>query len=143
MNQLYPMYKFSTRGWSRKASACAKFGLAAFAVSSLTACGSVSEMTQQRVKQSETVVQQAQQSIGQSEDGAVELQQAKEHLGAAQTALSNNREEDAGRFAQQAQLEAELAVAKSQNGHAQRAASEVSASLETLRQESTRTPITQ
>jgi hypothetical protein len=139
MNYLSQIYEPSTS----RANAYAKFGLAAFAVTTLAACGSVSEMTQQRVKQSETVVQQAQQSIGQSEDGAVELQRAREHLAAAQTAVTNKREQDAGRFAQQAQLEAELAVAKSEGGHARRAANEVLASLETLRQESQRTPISQ
>lgn len=49
----------------------------------LSACSSVSDLTKQRVAQSETSVQQAQQTLGKSEQGAVELQQARDRLNAA------------------------------------------------------------
>ena len=104
----------------------------------LSACSGVSELTKERVAQSETSVQQAQQTAGKSEHGAVELQQAREKLAAAKSALANGQEQQAERSAAQAHLYAELAVAKSQSADARKAADEVLASLNTLRQETER-----
>lgn len=112
-------------------------GLSA-AVSLLVGCGGVSELTKERVARSETAVQSATQTLGNSETGAVELQRAKESLAKAQAALKANNEKDAERYAQHAQLSAELAVAKSQSGAARKAADEVLASIETLRREAAR-----
>jgi predicted nucleic acid-binding Zn-ribbon protein len=111
-----------------------------FAISSLIAagCGGVSEMTKDRVARSDTALKQATQTIGNSEAGAVELQAAREHMEQAQKALSDNKEEPAVRHAQQAELTAELAVAKSQSASAQRAAEELQASIRTLREEAER-----
>lgn len=106
----------------------------------LAGCSSVSEVTKERVARSETVVQQSQQTVGRSEAGAIEVQRAKELLEAAQKELREDNGEEAERFAARAQLTAELAVAKSQSASARRAADELQASLETLRQESARTP---
>lgn len=112
-------------------------GLSA-AVSLLAGCGGVSELTKERVARSETAVQSATQTIGNAETGAVELQRAKESLAKAQAALKAKNEKDAERYAQHAQLSAELAVAKSQSGAARKAADEVLASVETLRREAAR-----
>ena len=101
----------------------------------LAGCGGVSEVTKERVARSETSVQQAQQAIGTSEAGAVELQQAKEKLELAQRELKRDNAVGAERLASQAQLTAELAVAKSQSAQARKAADELFASIETLRQE--------
>ena len=111
-------------------------GLAALSV--FAGCGGVSEVTKERVARTETAVQQAQATVGNSEAGAVELQQAKEKLQAAQSELKRDRPKEAERFAAQAQLTAELAVAKSQSSQARRAADELLASIETLRQEAAR-----
>jgi septal ring factor EnvC (AmiA/AmiB activator) len=108
------------------------------AVAMLAGCGGVSEVTKERVARSETVVQQAQQTVGNSEAGAIELQKAKETLEAAQRELSKENAVAAERFASQAQLTAELAVAKSQSSQARKAADELLASIETLRQEAAR-----
>lgn len=105
----------------------------------LGGCGGVSEVTKERVARTETVVKQAQQSIGKSEAGAVELQRAQDTLAQAQRALKDKNEKQAERFAQHAQLDAELAVAKSQSTAARRAAEELQASLQTLREEASRT----
>jgi len=104
----------------------------------LSACASVSNLTNERVAQSETSVQQAQQTVGKSEQGAVELQQARERLDAAKSALAKGQQQQAERSAAQAHLYAELAVAKSQSADARKAANEVLASLNTLRQETQR-----
>ena len=111
-------------------------GFAAIGV--FAGCGGVSEVTKERVARSETAVQQAQQTVGNSEAGAVELQQAKEIAGAARAQLDRKNAKEAERLAQKAQLTAELAVAKSQSSQARRAADELLASIETLRQEAQR-----
>lgn len=114
-------------------------GLSA-AVSLLAGCGGVSELTKERVARSETVVTAATQTVGSSETGALELQRAKDNLAQAQAALKDGDEKSAERYAQHAQLGAELAIAKSQSGAARKAADEVLASIETLRREAARSP---
>ena len=118
-----------------KTIVAAAFGMSALA---LGACSTVSDLTQQRVAESETVVQQAQQTIGASESGAVELQQATEKLAVAKKALGDGQEQQAERAAHQAQLHAELALVRTQSAAARRSADEVLASVETLRKEAER-----
>jgi CHASE3 domain sensor protein len=104
----------------------------------LAGCGGVSEVTKERVARSDTSVQQAQQTIGNSEQGAIELQRAKDSLDRARQALKDGKEQPAERYAQLAQLDAELAVSKSQSASARRAADELLASIKQLRQEAQR-----
>ena len=103
-------------------------------------CSGVSEVTKERVARSETAVQQAQQTVGNSEAGQVELQRAKELMEAARKEVKEDNDIAADRYASQAQLTAELAAAKSQSAQARKAADEMLASIETLRQEATRGP---
>jgi hypothetical protein len=105
---------------------------------SLAACSSVSDLTKEHVARSETAVNQAQQTLGNSEAGAVELQRAKQNQEQARAALNKKDAKHADDFAQQAQLDAELAVAKSQTATARKAADELMASIQTLRQEAQR-----
>lgn len=112
--------------------------LGALAAGVVAGCGSISEVTKDRVARSETTVQQAEQTVGRSEAGAVELQRAKDNLDQARAALNKNNGEMAERHAHLAQLDAELAVAKSQSGAARRAADELLASIKTLREEAAR-----
>lgn len=107
----------------------------------LAACGGVSEVTKERVARSETAVQQAQQTVGSAEAGAIDIQKAKELMGSAHQQIEEKNGQTAERYAQQAQLTAELAVAKTQSAQARKAADELTASIETLRQEASRTPI--
>jgi hypothetical protein len=104
----------------------------------LGACTGVSAVTKERVAKGETSLQQAQQTLGQSEHGAIELQQAREKIAAAKSAMAKGQHEQAERMAAQAHLYAELAVAKSQSASARNSANEVLASLEMLRRESER-----
>ena len=104
----------------------------------LAGCGGVSEVTKERVARSDTSVQQAQQTIGNSEQGAIELQRAKENLDHARQAIKDGKEQPAERYAQLAQLDAELAVSKSQSATARKAADELLASIKQLRQEAQR-----
>lgn len=112
--------------------------LGVLAVGMLAGCSSVSEVTKDRVARSETSYQQAEQTVGRSEAGAVELQRAKDHLEQAKAALGKSNSQLAERHAQLAQLDAELAVSKSQSAAARKAADEVLASIQTLRQEAAR-----
>ncbi len=111
---------------------------------SFSAYGSnASDLAKERVAQSDTSVEQAQQTLGKSEHGAVSLQQARDKLNAAQSALDKKEWKEAERAAAQAHLFAELAVAKSQSADARKSANEVLASLEMLRQETERSTPTQ
>jgi len=107
-------------------------------VGGLAGCSGVSDLTKQRVSQSSIAIQQTEQTLGGSEDGAVELQRAKENQDAAQKAVTRDDEKNAQRSAALAALHAELAVAQSQSAEAKRAAAAVLASTQTLRQESER-----
>ena len=109
--------------------------LGALALGVVAGCSSVSEVTKDRVARSETTVQQAEQTVGRSEAGALELQRAKDNLEQARAALNKKQREPAERYAQLAQLDAELAVSKSQSAAARRAADELLASIKTLREE--------
>jgi hypothetical protein len=73
----------------------------------------------------------------------VELQQARAKLDDAKSALAKGQQQQAERSAAQAHLYAELAIAKSQSADARKAADEVLASLNMLRQETERTTPTQ
>jgi hypothetical protein len=108
------------------------------AVGVLAGCSSVSEVTKERVARSETSYTQAQQAVGRSEAGAVELQRSKDNLEQAKAALSKKESQKAERYAQLAQLDAELAVSKSQSAQARKAADELMASIQQLRQEVSR-----
>ena len=112
--------------------------LGALAVGVVAGCSSVPEVTKDRVARSETTVQQAEQTVGRSESGAVEIQRAKDNLEQARAALNKKQREPAERYAQLAQLDAELAIAKSQSAAARRAADELLASIKTLREEAAR-----
>jgi len=107
-------------------------------LSLVSGCSSISEVTRERVARSESSVQQAQQAVGRSEAGAVELQRAKDNLEQAKAALNDKQAQRAERLAQLAQLDAELATAKSQSGAARRAADELIESIKTLKQEAAR-----
>jgi hypothetical protein len=108
------------------------------ALVALSACSSVTPLTKERVAKGDTSVQQAQQTLGQSEHGAMELQQARDKIAAAKSAVAKNKDQEAQRLAAQAHLYAELAIAKSQSASTRKSADEVLASVETLRQEAER-----
>ena len=102
----------------------------------------MSKATKEAVARADSRFQQAQQALGNSEGGAVELQRAKNHLEQAQKAVKDGDDEPAQRHAQQAELDVELAVAKAQNSTARKAANEMQASIQQLRQETQRPPTT-
>jgi Skp family chaperone for outer membrane proteins len=119
-----------------------RFCVGAATLVMLGACSSVSKTTKEAVARADSRFQQAQQSLGNSEGGAVELQRAKTHLEQAQKAVKDGDDKPALRHAQQSELDVELAVAKAQNASARKAANEMQASIQQLRQETQRPPAT-
>lgn len=101
-------------------------------------CSDISEITKERVARSETVVTQAEQTLGGSESAAVDLQRARDHLAQAQQAVKKGEGKKAENYARFAQLDAELAMTKAQTAAARKAADELLASIDTLRQEAQR-----
>ena len=108
----------------------------------LFAACTVSKTTKESVARAEAKVQQVQQAIGTTEGGAIELQRANDHLQAAKKAVEDGDETPAQRHAAQAELDAELAVAKTQHVAARKAADETQASIDQLRRESERSGTT-
>ena len=115
--------------------------VAAAILSMLSAC-SVSQATKDSVARADTRFQQAKQALGNSEGGAIELQRASDHLQQAKEAVKDGDEKPAQRHAQQADLDVELALAKAQNATARKAAAEMQAGLQQLRQETQRSTTT-
>ncbi|HWK48747.1 MAG TPA: DUF4398 domain-containing protein [Steroidobacter sp.] len=112
--------------------------LGVLAAGVLVGCSSVSQVTRERVARSEQSYQQAQQTVGRSEAGALELQRARDNLEQARTAMGKKEGEKAERYAQLAELDSQLAVSKSQSASARKAADELTASIQQLRQEASR-----
>ena len=112
--------------------------LAATLAVPLAACGGVSDLTRQQVARSETAVKQAQGALGNSEAGALELQQAKDLQQQAQQEMDKKNETRAQRLAVQAELQAQLATAKAQTAKTRKAADELMASIQMLCKESER-----
>jgi hypothetical protein len=143
MNQSRPTYVHSPAVCSSVANRAFTIVTVLLGVGALSACADVSELTKTRVAASEVSVKQTQQTIGNSESGAVELQQAKASLDAAKTAMGKGEDVAASRLAAQAQLHADLASAQAQNAEARRGADEVRASTDSLRSEAERNTPTQ
>jgi Domain of unknown function (DUF4398) len=124
MNRLHVSHSFRT--------------LAGFAtVALLSACG-VSKVTEDAIARAETKFQQAQQALGNSEGGAIELQRANTHLQQAKESAKDGDDKPAQQHAQRAELDVDLAVAKAQNANVRKANDELQASIQQLRQESQR-----
>jgi hypothetical protein len=139
LENVYSRLVVATRAHRRSTALAVGVSLLA----TLGACTNTSSLTKERVAQSDASVQQAQQTVGQSEAGAIELQQAKDKLSTAKAALAKEQPQAAERSAAQAHLYAELAIAKAQSASARKAADEVLASVEILRTEAERTSPTQ
>jgi len=103
----------------------------------LGAC-SVSKETKALVARTETAVMQAQQTLGNNEASAIDLQRAKDELAQAQKAVKSGDDKPAQRLAQQAALDAELALSKAQTATARKASDELQASIKALRAEAQR-----
>ncbi|HVW70782.1 MAG TPA: DUF4398 domain-containing protein [Steroidobacteraceae bacterium] len=84
-----------------------------------------------------TVVEQADKGNAQRY-AAADLQRAHDELSDADRAVANGKYNDARYYAQRAEVDADVAMARSSSGEAQRAAQEVTQSNATLQQEADR-----
>lgn len=111
------------------------YGLASAAalVVALAACASTPPPTAQLAVARSTITDA--QSAGAAEHAAVELRSAQENLARAQTAVREERNEEARHYAEIAEVDAKLAETRARSEKARRAAAEIRSSIETLRQE--------
>jgi hypothetical protein len=112
--------------------------IAALAAAAVVAgCASKPARPTEEMTRAQTLVDQAEQG-GAQQYASAELTQARQKLQAADDASDKGKTDVAQRLASEATLDAQLAVAKTNAGKAQSAATEVSQSVETLRHEANR-----
>jgi len=101
----------------------------AFALTALAACAATSPPTDQ--------VAAARDMVGRAQPAALEapgeVGGAQQKLARAEEAMQRGRYDDARRLAQQAEVDARLALATAENARAQRRAAEVEKSIDALR----------
>ena len=108
-----------------------------FAAALLAGCATQSERPTQEMTRAQTLIDQAEKA-GAQRYAAAQLEQARAKLDEAKADDRKGRHDDARQRANEAAADAELAVALADSGEAQRAATEVQQSVETLRSEAQR-----
>lgn len=108
-----------------------------FAAALLAGCATQSERPTQEMTRAQTLIDQAEKA-GAQRYAAAQLDQARQKLDLAKAAEQKGKHDDAQMRASEAAADAELAVAIANSGEAQRAATEVQQSVETLRDEAQR-----
>ena len=111
--------------------------LMAVPVAALGACASNPDRPFEELGRAEASIEQAQAS-GAREYGAAELEAAQNKLVRARTAANDNDNVMAERYAREAALDANLAIAMTRNRQAELSVEELNRSIETLRQEISR-----
>ncbi|HEU4429863.1 MAG TPA: DUF4398 domain-containing protein [Myxococcota bacterium] len=106
-------------------------GLAALLVA--TACASA-PMPTEEITRAKAAVEQA-ETAGAGEHAALEMKNAREKLSEAETLAGERDEVGARRAAEQAEVDALLAVAKTRRAKAQASASELQDTLEAMQEE--------
>jgi hypothetical protein len=110
-------------------------GAAAAATLALGAAGCASTpIPNEKVAVAQASVQRAEQA-GAVEYAPVEMQAARDKLARAQKAIADHDAQPATQLAEQANVDAQLAEATAQQHRSHKAAQELDASLQTLRQE--------
>jgi hypothetical protein len=100
-------------------------------------CATQGDVPSQEMTMAHTLVEQADKANAQRYAPA-DLQRAHDELSSAEKAVADKRYIEARRYAENAQVDADLASARASSGEAQRAAEEVNRSIDTLRQETNR-----
>lgn len=112
--------------------------LAICAAIAATAAGCVTTpLPNEKIAVAKSSVQRAEQS-GAPELAPVEMAAARDKLARAEKAAADHEELPATQLAEQADADAQLAEATAQEQHSRKAAAEFDASLQALRQESSR-----
>jgi Domain of unknown function (DUF4398) len=100
-------------------------------------CATQGPVPSEQLTRARTLVEQADKADAQRYAPA-DLQRAHDELSSADKAVSDHKYDDARRYAENAQVDADLASARASSGQAQHAAREVDRSIDSLRQESER-----
>lgn len=100
-------------------------------------CATQGPVPTEQLTRARTLVEQADKADAQRYAPA-DLQRAHDELSSADKAVNDHKYDDARRYAENAQVDADLASARASSGEAQRAAREVDRSIDSLRQESER-----
>ena len=103
----------------------------------LVACATEGPPPSEELTRARTVVEQADKGDAQRY-AAADLQRAHDELGNAEKANAERKFDEARRYAESAEVDADVAAARGSDGEAERAAREVTQANETLRQESGR-----
>jgi hypothetical protein len=118
----------------RRAARAAKILLAFVPLAAVAGCASSPDRPFQDLARAEASIEQADQS-GAREFGADELDAAKAKLVQARAAADSNDNLAASRYAKEAALDAELAMAMARNRKSELAVEEINKGIETLREE--------
>jgi hypothetical protein len=94
-------------------------------------------MPTEELTKARSVIQQADKGDAQRY-AAADLQRAHDELSSAEQAADNHKYDDARRFAENAEVDSDLATARGNRGAAERAVQEIKQSMEALKQESER-----
>ena len=100
-------------------------------------CATQGPIPNQQIATARTLVEQADKADAQRY-APTDLQRAHDELSSAEKAVNDHKYDDARRYAESAQVDADLASARASSGEAQHAAREVDKSIDSLRQESER-----
>jgi hypothetical protein len=107
-----------------------------------TGCGSEPKRPTEQLTRAQTLIEQAEKS-GAQQYAAADLETARNKLQAANQAAEKGKQEAATQLATEAAVDAELATARAASGEARRAAEELGKSTDTLREETTRKPVSE
>jgi hypothetical protein len=100
-------------------------------------CATEQSKPTEELTKARSVIQQADKGDAQRY-AAADLQRAHDELSSAERAADNRKYDDARRFAESAEADADLATARGNSGAAEHAVQEIKQSMETLKQESER-----
>lgn len=100
-------------------------------------CAAQGPIPTEQLTRARALVEQADKADAQRYAPA-DLQRAHDELSSADKAVNDHKYDDARRYAENAQVDADLASARASSGEAQRAAREVDRSIDSLKQESDR-----
>jgi len=103
----------------------------------LYGCATEKSKPTQELTKARTVIEQADKGNAQRY-AAADLQRAHDELSSAEQAANKRKYDEARRMAEKAEVDADLATARGNSGEAQRAAQEIRRSIDTLKQESSR-----
>jgi uncharacterized protein DUF4398 len=113
------------------------FAIALLASGLEAGCATQGDVPTQDMTMARTLVEQADKANAQRYAPA-DLQRAHDELSSAEKAVTDHKYIEARRYAEEAQVDADLASARAHSGEAEHAALEVNRSLDSLRQESDR-----